>query len=218
MPVTISGVDNALRALTSFQPKAAKKVRIEVREASKPVITAARGFAPAQAPLSGWSKPVGMWKKRSYNAMTVRGGIGFDDMPTKKNRSGFAYTAYIYNKSAAGAIYETAGRKNPNGKKQAPTVQHYANAGTPYARPDYKMRNSSKRYSQSANPNAGKQFIDSMGPIYKEPRANGQTGRRNRKHDGRLIYRAWAEDQGKVLGSVAKAYNKVIADFNAGKL
>lgn len=218
MPIVISGVKNTLDALDMVSVKAAHNVEREVHNATAPIVAKARGYAPTKAPLSGWGKAVGLWAGRAYNAFEVRAGIGFSDEPTAKNRNGFSYTAYIYNKSAAGAIYETAGRKNPNGRKPAPWVQHYANAGTPDARPDYMIRNNSKRYSRSDNPNAGKQFIDSMGMIYKVPRVKGQSGRVGRKKNGRLIFRAWGEDQGKVMGAVAKAYDKVIRDFNAGKI
>ena len=218
MPVVISGVEEVIGFLDKFRPLAAKEVRSEVRHAAYPVVSKARGFAPTMPPLSGWGNEVGLWKNRAYNSAEVRGGIGFEDSGTKPNRNGFSYTAYVYNRSIAGTIYETAGRKNPNGRPPAPSVQHYANAGTPQARAHYRVRNSSKRYSQSANPNAGKQFIGALGQIYKVPRAQGQVGRLNRKLNGRLIFRAWAEDQGKVLGAVAKAYSNVIQDYNAGRL
>lgn len=218
MPVVISGVEEVLGFLDRFRPEVANQVESKVEAASRPVVSKARGFAPSAPPLSGWGKETGVWASRSYDGSEVKGGIGFSDEPTQPNRKGFTYTAYIYNKSAAGAIYETAGRKSPNGRPWAPSVQHYANAGTPLAKADYKVRNSSKRYSQSGNPNAGKQFIGAMGPIYKAKRVPGQTGRVGRKQNGRLIFRAWAEDQGKVLGAVAKAYDNVIKDFNAGKL
>lgn len=218
MPVVISGVEEVLGFLDKFRPAAAREVKQQVRDASYPVVSKARGFAPSIPPLSGWGNEVGLWKNKSYNAAEIRGGIGFEDSGTKPNRNGFSYTAYVYNRSIAGTIYETAGRKNPNGRPPAPSVQHYANAGTAQAKADYRVRNSSKRYSQSANPKAGKQFIESLGTIYKVPRAQGQTGRLNRKQNGRLIFRAWAEDQGKVLGAVAKAYSNVIQDFNAGVL
>lgn len=214
MPIVLSGVEQTIAMLARFQPHAARAVQEKVRRATQPLVSKARGYAPATAPLSGWGKEVGAWSGRSYNSMDVKFGIGFDDNPTKPNRKGFSYSAYIYNKSAAGQIYETAGRRHPNGRPWAPSVQHYADAGTPNARPDYMVRSSDKKYSQSANPRAGKQFIDSMGPIYKAQRAKGQRGRTSKKQNGRLIYRAWGEDQGKVLGAVAAAYTEIINKFN----
>jgi hypothetical protein len=218
MPVVLSGVNKVLQSLSQFQPAAATEVELKVKDATRPVVSKAQGYAPATPPLSGWGNQVGLWKNRAYSSSEVRAGIGFGDTPTKPNRNGFSYTAYIYNKSIAGEIYETAGRRHPHGRPWAPSVQHYANAGTQMARADYKVRNSSKRYSQSPNPHAGEAFINSMGELYKVPRAKGQVGQLKKKQNGRLIYRAWGEDQGKVLGAVAKAYSNVIQDFNAGKL
>ena len=43
---------------------------------------------------------------------TVRKGITYKATPSKANRRGFVALASIFNKSAAGAIYETAGRKS----------------------------------------------------------------------------------------------------------
>lgn len=218
MPVVVSGTKQAIKSLRKVNPEAAKAVRVKVTAAAKPVVSKARGFAPSEAPLSGWGIARGAWKERVYEPMAVRRGIGFSQSPTKPNRQGFSYTAYIYNKSTAGAIYETAGRKNPNGRPPAPSVQHYADAGTPQARADYMVRNSSKEFSQSANPMAGQQFIDAMGTLYKAQRVQGQGGRVGRKLNGRLIFRAWAEDQGRVLGAVAKAYDEVTARFNRGEI
>lgn len=214
MPIVLSGVEQTIAMLARFQPHAARAVQQKVKAATQPLVAKARGFAPSESPLSGWGKEVGAWAGRSYNSMDVKMGIGFEDTPTKPNRRGFSYSAYIYNKSAAGQIYETAGRRHPNGRPSAPSVQHYADAGTPKARPDYMVRSSDKKYSQSANPRAGKQFIDSMGPIYKAQRVKGQRGRTSKKQNGRLIFRAWGEDQGRVLGAVAAAYTEVINRFN----
>lgn len=219
MPVKLSGTKQVLFALKQFQPEAAKQLKKEVKAAAQPIVQSARGYAPSKAPLSGWGKPVGEWAARAYDPVTVRTGIGFSSNPTKPNRSGFSYTSYVYNKSTAGAIYETAGRKTGlQGRRWAPSVQHYKNAGTPLARPDYKVRSSSKDYSHSANPHAGEQFMAAMDKLYIAERKPGQSGRLGRKLNGRLIYRAWGEDQGKVLGAVAKSYDNVIRQFNRGAL
>lgn len=208
MPIVLSGVEETIAMLGRFQPYAARAVQDKVKQATQPLVATARGFAPAKPPLSGWGKQVGLWANKSYNALEVKEGIGFDDTPTKPNRKGFTYSAYIYNKSIAGQIYETAGRKNRNGRPhQSTTKGKYSS-----------YIDTSNRVSKSRNPNAGKQFIDSMGLLYSIPRVKGQKGRRGRKKDGRLIFRAWGQDQGKVLGAVAAAYGDVIKKFNGGKL
>ena len=207
MPVKVTGVKETLKALRKVQPEAAKAVSKEVRAAARPVVSKAKGYAPSQAPLSGWGKAEGLWANRVYSGSQVKSKIGFGTSPTKPNRSGFSYTAYIYNKSVAGAIYETAGRKNPNGQpSQASTKGKYSS-----------YIDTSSKVNKSANPNAGKQFIDSMGELYKAQRVQGQRGRTSRKMNGRLIFRAFGEDNGKMLGAVAQAYDKVARNFNQGK-
>ena len=208
MPVEISGVKQKLKELRKLQPEAVKALNKNVRAAAKPVVAKAKGYAPSEAPLSGWGISRGIWENRTYVASEVRAGIGFSTKPTKPNRKGFSYTAYIYNKTAAGAIYETAGRKNPNGQ---PTQESTRGIYSSYI-------DTSNKVSKSANPNAGKQFIDSMGAITKGRRAEGQRGRLGRKYDGRLIYRAWAEDQGRVLGRIAKTYDDLVTKINEGRL
>jgi hypothetical protein len=108
------------------------------------------------------------------------------------------------NASAAGAIYETAGRVNPGGRDQAglkPVVYPgHADFGK-------MVRSGSKNEGRSANPFAGKQFVDAINADGQIVDANNQTGagRRSRKMRGRAIFRAWANDGGKTNAAVIKA-------------
>jgi hypothetical protein len=79
-----------------------------------------------------------------------------------------------------------------------------------------KTRHTGKQYSQSLNPNAGKQFIDAIDATGQIVDANNQTGagRRSKKMRGRAIYRAWAEDGGKTNAAVIKAIEKTKIIFN----
>jgi hypothetical protein len=52
----------------------------------------------------------------TYNARIVKAGLGFKTTPSKPNRRGFRSLARVFNKSAAGAIYETMGRKTPTSR------------------------------------------------------------------------------------------------------
>jgi hypothetical protein len=213
MPAEVTGALELRKALKILAPDLAKESQKEISGLLRSITNKARGFVPSEAPLSGWASHQGLWGEsaRRYDAATIRRGITFSAAPSKPNRKGFRSLAAIYNKSAAGAIYETAGRKSGmEGRPWAPSVQHYANAGTPFARADYKVRSSDKGYSQSGNPNAGKQFIGAMGEMYKAQRAQGQSGRLSRKMNGRLIFRAWGEDQGKVNAKVLKAIEKSV--------
>lgn len=213
MPAEVTGVLELRKALKVLAPELAKESQKEISGLLRSITNKARGYVPSEAPLSGWASNKGIWGQnaRRYDASEIKRGITFSAAPSKPNNKGFRSVAAIYNKSAAGAIYETAGRKNPMGQPWAPSVQHYANAGTPFARADYKVRSSDKGYSQSGNPNAGKQFIGAMGEMYKAQRAAGQGGRLSRKMNGRLIFRAWGEDNGKVNAKVIKAIEKSVA-------
>ena len=116
MPVKLQGAVALRKALAIVEPTLAKETSKEIASFLKPVVTTARGFLPSndQAP-SGWLKRPnagGRWANRSYDAQEARKGITFKSSPSKPNRNGFQALASIFNKSAAGAIYETAGRKS----------------------------------------------------------------------------------------------------------
>ena len=116
MPVKLQGAVALRKALAIVEPTLAKETSKEIASFLKPVVKNARGFLPSNenAP-SGWLKRPnagGRWANRSYDQQEARRGITFKSSPSKPNRSGFAALASIFNKSAAGAIYETAGRKS----------------------------------------------------------------------------------------------------------
>jgi len=116
MPVEVKGALELRKALKKFEPDLAKETTKKIASFLKPVVKQAKGFAPSndQVP-SGWVKRPnagGRWATRSYDAAEVRRGITFKSTPSKPNRNGFRSLATIFNKSAAGAIYETAGRKS----------------------------------------------------------------------------------------------------------
>ena len=68
--------------------------------------------------ISGWTvdKQKGAWERAAYDATLVKRGIGYKTSPSRPNSQGFAALAQIRNRSAAGAIYETAGRKSSGGE------------------------------------------------------------------------------------------------------
>lgn len=198
MPATVSNVAALRKGLKKLTPQIAVESQKEISGLVRSVTNKARGFVPSQAPLSGWGNKVGVWANRAYDSGEIRRGITFSTAPSRPNRNGFRSMATIYNKSVAGAIYETAGRKNPMGQpSQASTRGRFSS-----------YVDTSNKVNKSANPNAGKQFIDSMGEIYKAQRVQGQGGRVSRKMNGRLIFRAWGEDQGKTNALVIKAIEK----------
>jgi hypothetical protein len=52
----------------------------------------------------------------TYSVRIARSGIGYKTTPSKPNRRGFRSLARVFNKTAAGAIYETMGRKTPQSR------------------------------------------------------------------------------------------------------
>ena len=116
MPVKLQGAVALRKALRNFEPDLAKETTKEIASFLKPVTRNARGFLPSneQAP-SGWLKRAaaqGKWANRYYDKTIASRSISFKSSPSKANRRGFRALASIFNKSAAGAIYETAGRKS----------------------------------------------------------------------------------------------------------
>ena len=168
MPVAVKGAVALRKALREFTPDLAKQLPKEMAIALKPVVKTARGYAPSQSQiLSGW-RPRSMGEGRfpTYNASLVKAGIGYKTTPSKPNRRGFRSLARLFNKTAAGAIYETAGRKTPDSL-----------------------------------------FVQNLNGKY----ASKMKGKD--KLEGRVLYRAYEEDQGKaqdgVLNAIAKASNNL---------
>jgi len=197
MPTEVSGALELRKALRKVEPALAKETEKEIRNLLKVVAVKARGFVPSDAPLSGWGNAVGIWENRVFQSSDVKRGIGYSTAPSKPNKRGFRSIATIFNKTAAGAIYETAGRKNPQGQ---PTQASTRGVYSSYV-------DTSGKVNKSANPYAGRQFIDALPPLV-DSQQSGKAGRRTRKTKGRLIFRAWAEDQGKTNAAVLKAIGK----------
>jgi hypothetical protein len=186
MQIEIRGNIDLRKALRSFAPDLEKQLRKDLATAMKPVVAKARGFVPAAAPMSGWAaRSFSEGKFPTYNESTIKSGIGFRATPGRVNPYGFSAMATISNKSAAGAIYETAGRNGPQ----------------PWVGP--KAGGASKKVSRSVNPGAGAQFIQNLPEL-----TSSLKGR------GRLIFKAWAQDQGKAEGAALTAIDKTTRAFN----
>jgi hypothetical protein len=78
----------------------------------------ARKLAPAVAPLSGWAKPIksGKWDRLTFKAKPVKMGIKTKIDRARKRGTWTSKAYLLINADPAGAIYETAGRKNPQGR------------------------------------------------------------------------------------------------------
>jgi hypothetical protein len=216
MAVELKGADKLRKALRKFEPDLAKSQTKEMTAALKPITNKARGFMPASdSQLSGWTKASSSADTTNYrhfpkyDQTEAKRGVKYSTSPSKPNKRGFVSLARIINSSAGGAIYETAGRKNPQGQpSQASTRGVFS---------DY--IDTSNKVNKSLNPNAGKQFIaraNALGSLVNaRPRQQGQVGRSTRKMTGRVIFKAFAEDQGKVTAAVIKAIENSANNFRS---
>jgi hypothetical protein len=182
--------------MRKFQPNLEKDLKSEMRFILNPIVRDAKALVPNSLPgLSQWTTE---GKNRQITASTsafrrggfpkfnsneVRAGIKSEIFPITHKDYSFTSIVRIVNQSAPGAIYETAGRKNPGG---APWV----------GRKDF----NNHKVSHSLNPSAGSHFINSM------PGLRGFGARR-----GRLIYKAWDKDQGRAVAAIMKAIERSAA-------
>jgi hypothetical protein len=219
MPVELEGAVQLRVALKRFAPDLSKETQSQMAAALKTVTTVARGYVPNDGQvLSGWSKTSSGADNLVYrpfpkfNSMQAKAGITYSTSPSKPNKNGFVALARIINKSAGGAIYETAGRKNAQGQpnyKPASVVYRTGDGPGDFTIRYYQEKDNSERkgYNNSLNPNAGKQFIDNLNSTGQlvNARPKGLVGSPGRKQTGRLIFRAWAEDNGRANAAVIKA-------------
>ena len=200
MPVNVTGVQATLKDMRKFDANLAKQMNMQIKTAMMPILEKAQAYAPANSQmLSGWTKADAFGpQSRKYRAFpkydqseVVKGIIyrqganNSGEVAGAKFKRRFQVTHYIANTSAGGAIYETSGRLR-----------------------------ASRKESRSLNPNARTQFLEPLGPLYgtrgtSDPRF-GNTDQR-----GRLIYRAWDEDNGRAAQAVNLALNTAVAQFNA---
>lgn len=203
MPVVVDGVPELKRALKQFAPDLLKEMNAEIKVALKEVTNDAKAKVPGQAPgnLFNWNDKGREPDSRTfrqrgfplYNANVVRRGLTYSMGRSKRNRQGFASLFSLLNKSAVGAIVETSGRVHPFGKPQA--GNHFGGKST-------------KDYGSSNNPNAGRIFVGAMngvGPLKQYDKF--ERGR------GRLLYAAYAENNGKALDATFRAIDKASRAF-----
>ena len=167
MPTELKGASDLRKALKKFSPDLDKETREQMVGFLKPLVKKARGFLPSNADApSGFVKhEVKTAKFPMYDATEARRGVGYKLTPTKPNRQGWVQTVSIHNKTAAGAIVETAGRKSGVSGRFSP------------------------RFSGS--------FAGSG------------------KMQGRAMFKAYSEDQGKAKAAIIKALEIAAAKFNA---
>jgi hypothetical protein len=117
--VVLTGVKETLQALEKFDKDAVKSfnkvINSELRNAKKD----AQGFVKADAPLSGWStQPARNPRSRggagwpAWDQSVIKAGISSSKAEGKVRRDYTTSAGALKNRSAAGVIYELAGRSN----------------------------------------------------------------------------------------------------------
>jgi len=122
--IVLTGVKPTINALKEFDKQAVKEfnkvINSELRSAKKD----AQGFVKSTAPLSGWStQPARNPRTRggagwpAWDQSIIRAGITSSKAEGKVNKAkGYTTSAgALKNRSAAGVIYELAGRQNRRG-------------------------------------------------------------------------------------------------------
>jgi hypothetical protein len=170
MPASVKGGIALRKSLRAFSPDLAKALPKEVAAALKPITKTAKGYLPDDGQvLSGWlARENSQARFPSYNARLVKAGVGYKTTPSKPNRRGFRSLARVFNKTAAGAIYETMGRKTPTSR-----------------------------------------FVQNQNSKY------GSSMKGDGKMQGRALFRAYEENNGKARDAVLKAIQSAANKLNA---
>ena len=216
MPVEIVGVKDVINGLTFIDEDMYRRVKLAVEPVMKGVEAKAKGFVVSNSDvLSGWAKPISSTVDYrpfpKYDSDTVRGGIGYKEGQNRRFSNGYTVESYVYNISAAGRIYETAGRLNPQGR--APFTSVAEGGGTMAFKQSGSRKSRSTSAYSSNNPFAGYQFVTDLPTLTSQPKVKGARGG-GRKTKGRLIYKAWALDSGDNYGVIVKAINATATHFN----
>ena len=169
MPASVKGGVELRKALRKFAPELGKETQKEIAGALKPITKTAKGYLPDDGSvLSGWlPRDNSQARFPAYSARLVKAGIGYKTSPSKPNRRGFRSLARVFNKTAAGAIYETMGRKTPTSR-----------------------------------------FVQNQNSKY------GSSMKGDGKMQGRALFRAYEENNGKATVAVIKAIESTAAKLN----
>ena len=218
MPAEVVGVKEVMKGLSFIDEDLYARIKTAINPLMRQVEATAKGYVPANTEvLSGWSKPISSNVDYrpfpKYDANIVKGGIGYKEGQNKKFKNGFQVENYVYNVSAAGRIYETAGRLNTQGR--APFTSINPGGGTLAFKQSgsAKSRSRSTRAYNSNNPFAGYQFVTDLPELTKQPKIKDVRSA-GRKGSGRLIYKAWAKDSPAIYDAILNAIKSGADYFN----
>jgi hypothetical protein len=214
MPVVIEGIKEVLGGLDVIDEDMRRRIVFITEPMMRRVAAKAQRYVPGnQDVLSGWAKPIASPDIKykpfpKYDAEVARAGIGYNRGENKTFANGWKVASYVYNASRPGAIYEVAGRLNPEGR--APFTFKHEGSGT-YVKKSARSR--ALQEYKSNNPFASQQFVAALPKVTSQPKIKDMRGG-GRKTKGRLIYRAWAEDSPEIYRAVIRAVNVTAELFN----
>ena len=175
MPTEVKGVIELRKALNKFAPDLAKELTKEITGSLKVIQKSARGFVPNTAPGNLYN-----WDKVAVKE------------PKAFNTSGRVRPFPRYDSATIkkGIVYRTGyGKPNSKGFRSLFRVKNSSAVGSIYEK-------AGRLEGQQRTPQ-GERFIQ-QGPLYGSKKM-GQDMR------GRVLYRAWEQDQGKQLVAIFKA-------------
>ena len=216
MPVEVVGIKDVLKGLEFIDEDMRQRIRTAIDPLMRGVAFTAKTMVKQDSDvLSGWAKPISSPDLKykpfpKYNAEVVRQGIGYNPGENKTFKNGFKVSNYVYNASRSGAIYEVAGRLNPQGRAPFEFRTSKGDGGTYTKR---SARSKALEEYKSNNPFASQQFVAALEPVTSQPKIKDIRSQ-GRKTKGRLVYKAWAQDSPKVYDAILKAISATAIDFN----
>lgn len=190
MPVVIEGVVELRKALNKLAPDIKKQMDKEIRDSLKPIIRDARSKVPGTAPggLYNWNDP-------GYTRKSIIGKKeGFPSYNQLIIRRGLTYSLGTKRFDSTGYVsLFTLFNKSRVGA----IIETAGRVGSPNPR------------AKSNNPNAGERFVGAMNGIGGLVDYAG----RGRNSTGRLLYAAYAQNQGRALNATLRAVETAKTTF-----
>ena len=192
MPVVVKGFYEFNKALGQFDKDIRNNMNREVRSFLAPVVRQAKGYVVPENNLiglrTGWT--TGGAKKITQRSSMFRTGR-FPKYNSKEIKAGIKY-------------FVGATKIQKNGWVAPYRIVNESRAGAIYEVSGRAMGQSRRTY-RSPNPNAGKHFMEAID--------NSGVMKGLDKRHGRLIFRAWNENQGRALAGTAKAVESAQLQF-----
>lgn len=193
MPVVVEGLYEFNKALKQFDKDIQKNLNKEIRSFLAPVVSQAKSYVIPNSQLTGlrtgWTRTGKATQITSSTSMFRRGK--FPKYNAAEIKAGIKY--YIGNY-----------KRQPNGWIAPYRIANESGSGAIFETSGRAMGQSKRTY-KSPNPSAGQHFMDA---IDNHGQMKGIDKRR-----GRLIFRAFNENQGKALTQTIKAIEAAKVQF-----